>query len=84
MPQADLFRQGTEDLPRWEVLVDPSERLAAFATDGGNPPAKRREAEGVLALYQLRMSDFERRNSVEVAEPTVLGLLMLVPKNRVE
>ncbi len=77
--QATLFDDGMDDLPRWRTLSDPIERLAAFATDGANKPAQRREADGVLRLYRQRSSDLDRRAEIRVHEPTLLGLLMLVP-----
>jgi len=77
--QVDLFQEETETLRRWMVLEEPTERLAAFANDGRNPPARRREGEGVLSLYNARVADLERRMSLEVTEPIPLGLLMLVP-----
>jgi len=76
--QVDLFGEAPA-LPRWKTLADPAERLAAFATDGANPPSARREADGVLRLFQKRSSDLAARASLRVAGPLPLGLLMLVP-----
>ena len=76
--QADLFG-GAAALPSWKTLSEPADRLAAFATDGGNAPATRREADGVLRLYQKRARDLTTRAEARVLEPLPLGLLMLVP-----
>ena len=80
--QVDLFDGGAE-LPRWQTLDDPAERLAAFATDGANPPTTRREADGVLRLYRKRAADLADRDDIRVLEPLPLGLLMLVPSGPV-
>ena len=37
--------------PSWKLLPLPLDRLAAFAADDNNPPARRREANSVVALY---------------------------------
>lgn len=76
--QTDLFG-GTPKLPSWQMLSEPAERLAAFATDGANPPSTRREADGVLRLFQKRAKELEARTEARVLEPLPLGLLMLVP-----
>lgn len=76
--QADLFAQAAE-LPGWKSQADPAQRLAAFATDGTNPPSARREADGVLRLYRKRVQDLGVRAEAKVLEPLPLGLLMLVP-----
>ena len=78
--QADLFTAAT-DLPSWQTLNEPADRLAAFATDGANPPAARQEADGVLRLYKKRGEDLAARAEVRVLDPLPLGLLMLVPSN---
>lgn len=77
--QADLFQKESETVRRWMGFSEPTERLAAFANDGRNPPARRREAAGVLSLYRARLADLERRTQVEIPPPSILGLLMLVP-----
>jgi len=76
--QADLFGD-TPEVPGWQGLTEPADRLAAFATDGANPPAARREADGVLRLYQSRSTDLEVRAQARVLDPLPLSLLMLVP-----
>jgi hypothetical protein len=76
--QADLFGD-TAALPSWRTHADPAARLAAFATDGGNTPAVRREADGVLRLFQRRTHDLTVRGEARVLDPLPLGLLMLVP-----
>ncbi len=76
--QDDLFG-GPVELLRWQTITEPTDRLAAFATDGGNAPAARREADGVLRLHAKRARDLEVRAEVRVLDPLPLGLLMLVP-----
>jgi hypothetical protein len=76
---ADLFTAIDPTLPRWKALTDPRERLAAFAADAGNLPARRREAEGVLSLLEARLRDLERRGRLTVEAPRLLGMLMLIP-----
>ena len=77
--QTDLFG-GSGGLASWQVSDDPAERLAGFATDGRNPPAQRREADGVLRLLSSRQQELEQRAQMRILEPQPLGLLMLVPK----
>lgn len=76
--QADLFG-GVGELPSWATATDPAERLAGFATDGSNPPAARREADGVLRLHRKRLQELEARAQSRVLEPQPLGMLLLVP-----
>lgn len=76
--QTDLFG-ATAAVANWQVLTEPAARLAAFATDGANSPAFRREADGVLHLYRRRSSDLKVRQEVRTLVPLPLGLLMLVP-----
>jgi len=76
--QADLFGSTTEH-PRWRTLTEPADRLAAFATDGSNTPAARREADGVLRLYQKRVGELSGRVRARILDLVPLGLLMLVP-----
>jgi len=82
-PRVSLFEDEgvVEELPRWRTDGEPSERLAAFATDSDNTPARRREAQGILALHEKRAKDLERRAETSVLEPTILGLLMLIPES---
>jgi hypothetical protein len=77
--QTDLFG-GSGGLASWQVSDDPAERLAGYATDGRNPPAQRREADGVLRLLRSRQQELEQRAELRTLEPQPLGLLMLVPK----
>ncbi|MCA9628363.1 MAG: hypothetical protein KC766_11885, partial [Myxococcales bacterium] len=76
--QTDLFGNAPR-LPRWQTLDEPAARLAAYATDGANAPASRREADGVLRLYEKRHKDLAARADARVLDPIPLGLLMLVP-----
>lgn len=77
--QASLFGEAAE-LPGWQTRTEPESRLTAFATDGANPPAARREADGVLRLYIERSKDLETHARTRVLDPLPLGLLMLVPR----
>jgi ERCC4-related helicase len=70
---------GSGGLASWQVSDDPAERLAGYATDGRNPPAQRREADGVLRLLRDRKKELEQRAQLRTLEPQPLGLLMLVP-----
>jgi hypothetical protein len=85
--QPDLFTVATAaeaaeeySASSWAALTDPVERLAAFATESSQHPAKRSEADGVLRLYRQRRAALEAR--LELGEPDVtpLGVLMLVPE----
>ena len=40
--------------PAWWSITDPEQRLAAFGSDGSQPPAKRSEADGVLRIHEKR------------------------------
>ena len=64
------------------VSSEPLDRLASYATDGTNPSAARREADGVLRLFRQRRQDFGARMEARVLDPIPLGLLMLVPAAR--
>lgn len=77
--QMDLLGEGQSDQPAWKTLTDPLDRLVAFASDGKNSVALRREAEGVVKLYRDRCNDLEVRSCQEIAEPTLVGMLLLVP-----
>ena len=76
--QVGLFGDAPS-LPTWQTMGDSIERLAAFATDGGNPAAARREADGVVRLFQKRAQDLAARTAIRVSDPLPLGVLMLVP-----
>jgi superfamily II DNA or RNA helicase len=78
--QADLFGGQGSARPRWKTLTDPIERLAAYASDGTNPPTSRHEADGVIRLYKSRRADLDRRGALRVLPAETLGLLMLVPE----
>jgi len=57
----------------------PLDRLAVFAADDSNTPARRREANSIVELYQRRITEQAAR---AVLSPPVLrpiGMLMLVP-----
>lgn len=64
----------------WTALTDPAERLAAFAADRAQPPARRSEADGVLRIYRQRLADLAARQSLGETEIVPLGLLMILPE----
>jgi hypothetical protein len=79
-PQVGLFDTATHTpRPRWREGATDRERLASFATDRDNPVAARREAEGVLTLYDRRDADLRQRAIVKDVVVVPVGLLMLVP-----
>jgi hypothetical protein len=63
----------------WGGILDPVERLAAFANDRSQRPQHRSEAEGVLRIYKQRVEHLERLADLRDPEVTLLGILMLVP-----
>lgn len=77
--QMDLLGGAQTEQPVWKTITTPIDRLIAFATDGKVPSASRREAEGVVKLYRDRNADLDLRSSLEIAEPTLVGMLLLVP-----
>jgi len=79
--QPSLFETPSERTrPRWETLLLPADRLAAFATDGAEPLRQRREAEGVLALYDRRRKELDRRTQLGAPRISLVGMLMLIPR----
>jgi hypothetical protein len=82
VPQPGLFSEAIESVPDWRSAPDATTRLAGFAKDTANAPARRREAEGVLALHAARLRLLERRGALQVPEPALLGFLMLVPAGK--
>ena len=66
--------------PTWANIVDPAERLAAYASDRGQHPARRSEADGVLRLHRARLQALEARLGLGAPEVVPLGVLMLVPE----
>jgi len=82
--QTGLFggEDTEEELAPWRTGDDPTERLASYSTDSENPAPRRQEAKGILALHEKRSRELERRAEAAVLEPTILGLLMLVPDSK--
>lgn len=74
----DLFGAAPAD-PAWRTAVPDLERLAAFARDPANTPARRREANSVVELFQTREADCIARSALASPVLRRLGLLMLVP-----
>lgn len=79
--QMDLFGGGAAApaQPRWQVLTDEIERLAAFSTDADRTPRERAEAQAVLKIHADRIALLDRRAATEAARILPLGLLLLVP-----
>ncbi|CDH44781.1 helicase-related protein [Candidatus Contendibacter odensensis] len=75
--QTDLFINGSA--PPTAAPTDPVARLRAFSADLHHSPAHRREADGVLRLYDRRLTDIAARRRYAVHPPFLLGLLMLIP-----
>jgi hypothetical protein len=65
--------------PDWLLLPAPLDRLVAFASDGGNPSGRRREADSVVSLFRRRVGEGEA--CAAFSPPLLLpaGMLMLVP-----
>ena len=74
----DLFAPRDADA-NWRSLIAPEARLAAFAADGTNPSARRREANSALTLYLRRIGGLDANTALGSTGPRPLGLLMLVP-----
>ena len=74
----DLFGSAASG-PDWQLLSVPLDRLAAFSADGGNPVARRREANSAVELFQRRGR--ERASRAALSEPSLcqVGMLMLTP-----
>lgn len=66
--------------PPWQSISDPLQRLAAFGSDGTQPPAKRSEAEGVLRLHEKRGKILDTLLALGEPEVIPLGVLMLIPE----
>lgn len=79
--QRSLFepRSKTEH-PHWSRLSDPVERIAAFASDKGNPRSKCSEADTLLRLYKDRVKELDELSSFEDTSIRPLGILMIVPE----
>jgi hypothetical protein len=79
VPQTpDLFG-AVEGGPAWRLQSDPLERLAAFAVDADNAPARRREASNVVEVFQLRAKERAARMALSPPLVRLIGMLMLVP-----
>jgi superfamily II DNA or RNA helicase len=82
--QLDLFSAPDPEpapaRPAWAALAEPTERLAAFATDPAQPPRTRGEAEGVLRIYRQRLRDLDARLDLRPPEVVPLGVLMVLPE----
>jgi hypothetical protein len=55
-------------------------RLAAFQADRTQPPAARVDAEGVLRIYQQRLTHLDNLADLRPPEIVLLGVLMLIPE----
>ena len=75
---ADLFSNALLG-PDWPQRTAPLDRLTGFAAEPDTPPARRREAGSVVALYRRRSEDLTARASLAPPVLSMLGTLMLVP-----
>jgi superfamily II DNA or RNA helicase len=79
VPQTgDLFGAAT-DKADWQLLSAPFDRLAAFTADANNSPARRREANSAVELYQRRSAEYAARAALSPPALRLIGMLMLVP-----
>lgn len=77
--QAQLF-ESSAPLRTWRLAVTPAERLGDFALDRDVSPARRADAKTALELFERRREAHRRRRKLGPREATMLGLLLLVPK----
>jgi hypothetical protein len=75
----DMFGATTAG-PEWLCLSAPLDRLAGFAADGNNPPARRREANSAVELFQRRGKERDGRALLVPPVLRLVGMLMLVPQ----
>jgi superfamily II DNA or RNA helicase len=75
---ADLFG-AAPDGPDWRSLSAPLDRLAAFTADADNSPARRREANSAIELFQRRGAERTARAALLPPALHLIGMLMLVP-----
>ena len=66
--------------PAWRSLTGPQQRLAAFGSDGGQSPAKRSEADGVLRIHEKRRKILGALLALGEPQIVPLGVLMLLPE----
>ena len=78
--QRGLFDQPGAAPPAWWSLSDPQQRLAAFGSDGGQSPAKRSEADGVLRIHEKRKKILDALLALGEPQIVPLGVLMLLPE----
>ncbi len=75
---ADLFGDAPSG-PDWQQHAAPLDRLAGVAADPNRSAALRREAVGVVALYQRHDEDLAAYGCLSPPVLSPLGMLMLVP-----
>ena len=84
--QAGLFDEPnqapalSDARPAWSAATEPGERLARFAGDRTQSPARRGEAESVLRIHRQRLAALDARLALGELELLPLGALMLVPR----
>jgi hypothetical protein len=62
-------------------VSEPAERLAAFAMDTSQSPARRSEADGVLRIHRQRQKELLNRLAFGTPEIVPLGVLMMIPES---
>ncbi len=75
----DLFGAAAARGPAWHLLPSPLDRLAVFAADDSNTPARRREANSIVEIYQRRITEQAARARLSPPVLRQIGMLMLVP-----
>jgi len=66
--------------PARSSVSDPQQRLAAFGSDGSQPPAKRSEADGVLRIHEKRKKILDALLALGEPQIVPLGVWMLLPE----
>jgi ERCC4-related helicase len=79
--QLSIFDEQTnEEMPHWQSISDPLERIASFASHKKTPWAKRAEADTILTLYHQRVKEIDELLNMDNRSITHLGVMMILPK----
>ncbi|NUQ74894.1 MAG: hypothetical protein HUU21_15195, partial [Polyangiaceae bacterium] len=76
--QLGLFEKPSPDLPRFKTATSDSDRLAAYAADGAEPPRRRSQAQTVLRIHSDRAARLAGYRELSAPSVLPLGLLLLV------
>ncbi len=78
--QYELFDSQEEvKKPHWVSMLNPEERISAFANDKNNIRARISEAETLLKLYRKRKQDIEEFSTFEKVTLRPIGIMMILP-----